>query len=253
MRMRGERVAQVGDPGRAGRPLHRRAEEVERRRRRGREHDVDPLAPDEPDRDRRRERAPGDVLVRHEQPAPEQRGLRAEPRDSLLGDELLGRDGRRAARRSARDGSTPASAARAPRPPGRRREVRREHVRLDPERREVRRELQRPLDAAAAARREVARHEQDLQLCPSHAGKSRLEDDEPAVLVAGRRPSRSMRSDRAGAGEDEPLRSPSQRLLEARMREEPEHRPPRAWRARSAACSRRGSAARRRRRPERTP
>ena len=43
------------------------------------------------------------------------------------------------------------------------RHVRREHVRLDPERRQMRRELQRPLHASAAARRKVERHEQDLQ------------------------------------------------------------------------------------------
>ena len=40
--------------------------------------------------------------------------------------------------------------------------VGREHVRLDPEARQVRRELERPLDAPAAGRREVHRHEQDL-------------------------------------------------------------------------------------------
>jgi hypothetical protein len=34
---------------------------------------------------------------------------------------------------------------------------------LDPERREMRRELERPLDAAPAARREVARNEKNLQ------------------------------------------------------------------------------------------
>ena len=115
VRMGGERVAQVGDPGRAGRPLHGGAEEVERRRRRGGEHDVDPLAAHEPDRDRRRERAPGSVLVRHEQLAPEQRRLRAESRDALLLQRAAPTDGPRAARRSARGGSTPASAARAPR------------------------------------------------------------------------------------------------------------------------------------------
>ena len=162
MRMRGERVAEVGDPRSAGRPLHRGAEQVERRRRRGREHDVDPLAPDEPDGDRQRERAPRDVLVRDEQAPPEQRCLRADPCDALLADELLRGTSRarpdvahavdprlrRQLELLVRDG------------PG---DVRSEHVRLDPERREVRRELERPLDAAPAARREVARHEQDLQ------------------------------------------------------------------------------------------
>ena len=42
-------------------------------------------------------------------------------------------------------------------------QVGREHVRLDPERRQVRRELQRPMHATAAARREVERHEENLQ------------------------------------------------------------------------------------------
>ena len=39
-------------------------------------------------------------------------------------------------------------------------QVRRQHVRLDPERRQVSRELQRALDTAPAAGREVTRHEQ---------------------------------------------------------------------------------------------
>jgi len=43
--------------------------------------------------------------------------------------------------------------------------VGREHVSLDPERREVGRELERPLDAASAARREVARYQENLQGC----------------------------------------------------------------------------------------
>src|SRR5262249_47627030 len=164
VRMGGERVAKVGDPGRAGRPFHRGAEEVERRRRRGREHDVDSLALDEPDRDRRRERAPGDVLVRDEQFAPEQRRLRTEPGDALLVEQLLG----------GAAGTRP-HVAHAVDPRLRRQlellirnragHVRREYVGLDPERREMGRELERPLDAAPAARREVTRYEEDLQGC----------------------------------------------------------------------------------------
>ena len=188
MRMGGERVAQVGDPGRAGRPLHGGAEEVERRRRRGGEHDVDPLAPDEPDRDRRRERAPGHVLVRHEQLAPQQRRLRAEPRDALLVEQLL--------RRTA--GARP-DVAHAVDPRLRRQlellvrhgagHVRREHVGLDPERREVRRELERPLDAASAARREVARHEQNFQRRngTSRGERGRRRTGCPRSVAAGRR------------------------------------------------------------------
>ena len=122
VRMRGERVAQVGDPGRAGRALDGGAEQVERRRRRGGEHDVDLLPAHEPDRDRQRERAPGDVLVGHEQPAPEQRRLRADARESPACRGAAPTDGPRAARRSARGGSRPASAARARRP-GRRRDT----------------------------------------------------------------------------------------------------------------------------------
>jgi hypothetical protein len=40
--------------------------------------------------------------------------------------------------------------------------VRREYVRLDPERRQVARELERPLDAAAARGREVEGDEKEL-------------------------------------------------------------------------------------------
>src|SRR5439155_10160639 len=42
-----------------------------------------------------------------------------------------------------------------------------EYVRLDPERGQMRRELERPLHSAAARRREVHRHEEDL-----HAARS---------------------------------------------------------------------------------
>ena len=69
VRVRDERVAQVGDPLHAGRLLHRRADQVHRRRRRGREHDVDPLAAHDADRGRDRGQVPADVLVGDEQPA----------------------------------------------------------------------------------------------------------------------------------------------------------------------------------------
>ena len=160
--MRGQRIAEVRDPGRAGRPLHRGAQQMERRRRRGGEHDVDPLATDEPNRNRQREGAPRDVLVRDEETAAEKRRLRPHPREPLLVGQPLG--GTAAAGpdvahpvdpRLCRQLELGVRGRRA-------RHVRREHVGLDPERRQVRRELERPLDAAAARWREVERHDQDL-------------------------------------------------------------------------------------------
>ena len=162
VRMRGERIAEVGDPGCAGRPLHGGAQEVKRRRRRGREHDVDALTAHEPDRDRQRDRAPGDVLVGDEQPAPEKRRLRAEARDALLGDQLLRRA--RCARPDVAHSVDPGLGRQLELRVGRRRagHVGREHVGLDPERGQVRRELQGSLDSSAAARGEVARDEEEL-------------------------------------------------------------------------------------------
>ena len=64
--------------------------EVERAGRRGGEDDVDPLAARDPDRRRQRRRAPRHVLVGDEQPAPEQGGLRPEPREPFLAVEPLG-------------------------------------------------------------------------------------------------------------------------------------------------------------------
>ena len=170
------------------RPLHRGAEEVERRRRRGGEDDVDALAPYQPDRERRRERAPGRVLVGHQQLAPQQRRLRAEPRDALLVEQLL--------RRTA--GARPDVAHAMD--PGLRRQlelivgdraghVRCEHVGLDPERREVRRELERPLNAASAARRKVARHEQNLQRRngTTRGARGRRRTGCPRSVAVGRR------------------------------------------------------------------
>ena len=54
VRVRDERVAQVGDPGGAGGTLHRGTDQVHGRRRRGGQDDVDPLAPDDADRGRDR-------------------------------------------------------------------------------------------------------------------------------------------------------------------------------------------------------
>src|SRR5205085_3280109 len=119
-----------------------------------------------------REGAPRDVLVGYEELAAEESGLRAEPRDALLGEESL----RRAAglRPHVADAVDPrlrrqlelcVRRSRA-------RDLRREHMRLDAERRQVRRELERPLDATPAARREVACHEQDLQRGPGGTRKA---------------------------------------------------------------------------------
>ena len=88
-----ERVAQVGDPARAGRALHGRADEVDRARRRRRQHDVDPLAA------RTMRIAAGiavrfqrDVLVRDEQPAPERAAPARRSRSSARrAVQLLGR------------------------------------------------------------------------------------------------------------------------------------------------------------------
>ena len=162
VRVGDERVAEVGDPAGAGRALHRGADEVDGGRRRGREHDVDPLAPRDPDRRRDRGHVPGHVLVRHERAAERQPALRRDAREALLAVQLLG-------------GLPPLrpEVARAVHPGLRRqrqvgvgvhplRVVGREHVRLDPEPGEVRGELQRALDARAARRREVEGDEQEL-------------------------------------------------------------------------------------------
>src|SRR5262249_26858951 len=117
----------------------------------------------EPESDRGGESGQGHGLARNEKKKAEQGCLRAEPRDSLLGDQLL----RRAA--SARPDVTNSVN------PCLRRQLALQiclvsarasggkHVGLDPERREMCSELQRPLDTAPAARRKVARHEQDFQ------------------------------------------------------------------------------------------
>ena len=146
----------------AGRPLRRRADQVHRARRRGRDHDVDPLAAHELDRGGDRGQVPAHVLVGNEQPAPEQARLAHREVEPGRAVQLL--------RRPAALGADEAG----PVHPGLRRRrqlgvgvdplriVGREHVRLDPERGQVRRELQRSLHAAAARGREVERHEQHL-------------------------------------------------------------------------------------------
>ena len=162
MRMGDERVPQVGDPPRTGRALDRGSDEVHRARRRGRQHDVDPLAAHDPDRGRNRGQVPGDVLVGNEQPPAEEPRLHAEPLEPLLAVQLLRRQ----------PAAGPEVAGTVDPRLGRRQElvvavdplrvVGREHVRLDPEAGQVRGRLQRALDAAASGRREVHRDEQDL-------------------------------------------------------------------------------------------
>jgi hypothetical protein len=155
-------VAQVGDPARARRALHGRSDEVDRRRRRRRDHGVDALAPCDADCSRDRSEVPGHARIRKEQ-AP-RRHLRLDERavDPVGRPQLLGR--------------LPRARAEIPRTmhPGLRRHaeagiavhplrvVGREDVRLDTERREVLRKLERSLDPSTARGREVHRHEEHL-------------------------------------------------------------------------------------------
>ena len=110
VRVRDERVAQVGDPVRARRLLHGGADEVHRARRRGREHDVDLVLARDADRRRDRGQVPADVLVGHEQ-AGARRGARGRararrPPSRAAPRRACGPSGRG----SARDAPTPGSA-----------------------------------------------------------------------------------------------------------------------------------------------
>jgi len=159
-----EGVALVGDPLDARQPLDRRADQVQRQRRAGRDHRVDAFALDDPHGGRNRRRRPGDARVRKQQPSAHhprlgqcevetlQRAqlLRVQPR---FGPEVAGAVDERLGRR--------AQLVVAVQPL---RVVGREDVRLDPERGQVRRQLQRPLNAAPAGGREVHGHEQNLHL-----------------------------------------------------------------------------------------
>ena len=169
-------VAQVGHPARAGRALHRGADEVDRVRRRGRDHDVDLVLADEPDRGRDRGEVPRHVLVGNERAAAEQPRLGGEPREALLAVELLGRLaadraevarpvhprlGRHAERLVAMDPL---------------RVVGREHVRLDPERGQVLGQLQGTLHSSTAGRGKVEADEQHLHPGDGTGGSSRLRE-----------------------------------------------------------------------------
>ena len=162
VRVRDERVTQIRDPFRARRLLHRGADEMDRVRRRGGDDDVDPLLARDPDRGGDRGQVPAHVLVRDEQAPRGELRLHERALEPLLAVQLLG-------------GLAPlrADVAGAVHPRLRRlaevgvlvdplRVVRRQHVRLDPERGQVLRELERSLDAAAAGRRPVERDEQQF-------------------------------------------------------------------------------------------
>ena len=146
-----------------------------------------PSLPRDPDRGRDRGQVPAHVLVRDEQPPRGQLREHERAAEALLAVQLLG-------------GLAPLrpEVARAVHPGlGRRaqvgvrvdplRVVRREHVRLDPERGQVLRELERPLDAAAAGRREVERDEQQLHDVDASGlmlRSGRIEPVEREALVA---------------------------------------------------------------------
>ena len=155
-------VAQVGDPAGAGRALHGGADEMDRVRRRGRDHDVDLVLANEPNRGGDGGEVPRDVLVGDERAAAEQPRLGGEPCEALLAVELLGR--------------LAADRAEVARPvhPRLRRHAQRlvtmdplrvvggEHVRLDPERGKVLGQLQGTLHSSTAGRGKVEADEQHL-------------------------------------------------------------------------------------------
>ena len=91
MRVRDERVAQVGDPADPRRARDRGGDQVRRSRRRGRDDDVDPVLAHEPDPGRDRGQRPGRVLVRHDEPPELEPCLRQRPLETLGAGEHLGR------------------------------------------------------------------------------------------------------------------------------------------------------------------
>ena len=160
-----ERVAQVGDPPSSRRLLHGRADEVHRRRRRGRDHGVDSLTARDADRGGDRGEVPSDARVRKQQ---------ASGRDLRLEERAFEPLGRAEFLRRFPRAWTDVAHTMDPRL-GRDAQVRvavhplrvvgREDVGLDAECREVLRELERPLHASAARGREVHRHEEHLHGC----------------------------------------------------------------------------------------
>ena len=160
--VRDDRIAKIGDPAGTRRALDGRADEVDRRGWRRRDHRVDALAAHDPDRRRDRRQVPRHARVGEEEPTGRDPRLEDGALEAVGGAELLGRlAGLRA------------DVARAVDPRLRRHAelgiavdplgiVGGEDVRLDAERRQVLRELERALHASAARGREVHRHEQHL-------------------------------------------------------------------------------------------
>ena len=162
MLVRDDRISEVGEPARSGRFLDGRPDEVDRPRRRRRDHRVDSLSSRDPNRGRDRGDVPGDARIRHEQAASRHlrlderavealawrsssAGLRAWAQVPHAVDPGLG--GSTRARCRGAPTSDPRAPARASRS----------------QRRQVLRELQRALDTPAAGGREVHGDEQHLQ------------------------------------------------------------------------------------------
>ena len=150
MDVRDGRVTEVGHPAGTGRPLHRGADEVDRVRRRRRDHGVDLVLAHDPDRRGIAVRFHDTFSSGTSARRPSRRAWVDKPGEALLAVQLLGRLaparaevarpvhprlGRHAQRLVAVDPL---------------RIVGSQHVRLDPERRQVLRELQRTLNASAA-------------------------------------------------------------------------------------------------------
>ncbi len=88
--MREQRVAEVGHPACAGQSLHGGADEVDGTGRRRRQYDVDSLATDDASGRRDCRQRPADVLVGHQQAAPEEARLKAQPVGARRAVQLLG-------------------------------------------------------------------------------------------------------------------------------------------------------------------
>ncbi len=160
--VRDDRIAQIGDPARTGRSLDGRSDEVDRRRRRGRDHGVDALASRDADRRGDRGEVPRHARIGEEQTTRRDLRLHKRTLEAVGRAQLLG--------------GLPRARAEVPRAmdPGLSRHaqvgiavdplrvVGREDVGLDAERRQVLRELERSLHPSAAGGREVHRHEQHL-------------------------------------------------------------------------------------------
>ena len=157
-----QRIALVGDPRRSGQSLDRRADQVERKGRAGRDHDVDPLPLDDAHGGGHGGGGPGDARIRQQQAAVGEPRLGEREVGALERVQLLGRKPRA---RPEVAGPVHERLRRRPQllvavEPLR--VVWREYVRLDPESRQMGRELERPLHAAAARRGPVHRHQKNF-------------------------------------------------------------------------------------------